>query len=63
MKRVGGDTIVTSGLDKVFTEVGVLRRLSASSKSSAVHEALGHPNVIALRQVLADPSSDDLYLG
>lgn len=51
MRTVGGVTVVTTALDKVFGEVAALRRLGA------------HPHVAGLREVLADPSSDDIYLG
>jgi hypothetical protein len=66
VRRVGRQTLVTTGLDKVLSEVAVLRRLascSASSGTSGTSGSSGGAHIVGLRRVLADPDSDDMYLG
>ena len=50
IKRIGKETIVISALDRVQTEIQILRTLGL------------HPSISSLLAVLSDPSSDDLYL-
>ncbi len=44
--------VVITGLDKVQVEIQVMRVLGCAG-----------PNIVGLRAVLADPASDDLFLG
>jgi len=52
IRKVGGRMAVTTALDKVGVELRVLAALSAAG---------GNPYVARLREVLNDPTSDDLY--
>lgn len=52
VRRVGDETLVTTGLDRALGEVAAMTRLRAAG---------GHPCVVGLRAVLADPASDDMF--
>jgi serine/threonine protein kinase len=51
IRRVAGKMVVITALDKVQVEIQVMRVLASC------------PNTVRLQAVLADPTSDDLYLG
>lgn len=63
VRRVGRQTVVTTGLDKVLSEVAVLRRLASASANSGDGGGSDGAHIVGLRRVLADPDSDDMYLG
>lgn len=52
VRRIGDDTVVSTGLDRALSEVTVMTRLKASG---------GHRGIVELAEVLADPGSDDMY--
>ncbi len=57
IRRDGGRTVVITGLDKVQSEMAIMRALQLEGGS----EGAPSPNIVCLHSVLAPPGEDELY--